>query len=559
MNPRALPLLAALSLVLPALASARPADAPAATRCAVPHLRAEIGEAAWAEPSLARSACDQTPVGPPANPTIGSSWDWYLWRLAGFPVADLRSCTVRGMGDHCYVVVEDSQWNVNIDQTRVDTIVDFFENSSLGSTPNQGIWDLNTAAFGDPPDNLDQDPRVYILYYDFDVSSDGFFWSFDQQCDDVAQFHSNECDVIYMNCSDFDPAGSYLLAVLAHEFEHLIHYNYDANEAGWVDEGLAELAMWYFGDPDNISQFNTQPDRQLTVFNGNWYDYIKSYLWTLYFYERYGGTPSIRALVAEPANSIAGYDAVLDAQLYSENFDDVFSDWVVANYLDDPSIGDGRFGYVGETLPAFQPFITVSTYPIGPNASGVNHWAADYARYQSASSPTMTFDGSDTNLFAVRAMLFEPPATTQVVDMPLDALQAGLLTLPTIDPADEVVMVYASKSTAGGTAYQYGASEAQVDAPEIPTGFALQLSVAGLPTSDPRVRFALPAGAPASLDIVDVSGRRVRTLAQDLPAGAGEIVWDRRDDAGHAAAAGAYFVRLVQGDESRVAKTIVVR
>ena len=74
------------------------------------------------------------------------------------------------------------------------------------------------------------------------------------------------------------PASDYMLAVAAHEFEHLIHFNQDANEVTWVDEGLAELAMWLFGHPDYISSFNTNPDNSLLVWNGAWADYIKTYL-----------------------------------------------------------------------------------------------------------------------------------------------------------------------------------------------------------------------------------------------------------------------------------------
>jgi len=44
---------------------------------------------------------------------------------------------------------------------------------------------------------------------------------------------------------------------MAHEFEHMIHWNGDPNEEAWVDEGLAELAMWFYGNPDTISGFNT--------------------------------------------------------------------------------------------------------------------------------------------------------------------------------------------------------------------------------------------------------------------------------------------------------------
>ena len=56
------------------------------------------------------------------------------------------------------------------------------------------------------------------------------------------------------------------------------------------------LAMWLYGNPDNISSFNANPDRNLTTFTGAWADYIKSYLFALYFYERYGGQPAIQAL-----------------------------------------------------------------------------------------------------------------------------------------------------------------------------------------------------------------------------------------------------------------------
>ena len=538
------------------------------TRCATWQARQTVGEEAWAAPgSRMLLPCDATPVGPPPNPTIGSTWNWYLWKLAGFPTADLLPCTVRGMGAHCYVVVQDSQWNVNINQAQVDEIVERFENSSIGPFPNQGIWDLDTSNFGQPPDNLDQDPRVYFVYYDFDIAADGFFWAFDQQCDNVAQFHSNECDAVYLNCSDFDPAGDYMVAVLAHEFEHLIHYNYDVNEDAWVDEGLAEVAMWLYGNPDNISQFNTNPDRQLTSFNGNWYDYIKSYLFNLYFYERYGGQAAMQAMVAEPLNSIAGYDAVLDHAGYTANFEDVFSDWVVANYLDDTTIGDGRFGYVGETLPPFSPFVTISTYPVGPTAAIVQHWAADYARYLNGVALHMTFDGSDTNKYAVRALLKDPVNPTQVVNMTLNgATQAGTLPLPQLGTThNECVMVYASIQTPGTNSYQYGAGVGLVGAPVLADApaTALSLDVLRSVSAQPAFAFAIPqkaAGQSARLDIFDVSGRLIRRLL-DAPqtAGTHELIWTGHDQTGRLVAPGTYFARLSAGSESATARVTLRR
>ena len=115
--------------------------------------------------------------------------------------------------------------------------------------------------------------------------------------------------------------------------------------------------MWLYGNPDDISQFNTNPDRQLTSFNGNWYDYIKSYLFNCTSTERYGGQAAMQATVAEPLNSIAGYDAVPDHAGYTQNFEDVFSDWVVANHLTTTPRSATRFALRRRgTLAAVQSF-----------------------------------------------------------------------------------------------------------------------------------------------------------------------------------------------------------
>jgi hypothetical protein len=539
-----------------------------AASCATWRLRESVGEGAWTSAAHTGAGvlpCDHTPVGPPPNPQIGDSWNWYIWRLNGPPVADLRSCTVRGMGANCYVVVEDSQWNVRMNQAQVDTIINHFENASIGPFPNEGIWSLDTAHFGNPPDALDQDPRVYLLYYDFDVTSDGFFWAFDQECDDVAQYRSNECDVVYLNCSGPNPAGSYMIAVLAHEFEHLIHYNYDTDEAAWVDEGLAELAMWLYGDPDNISQFNTAPDRNLTTFTGVWADYIKSYLFSLYFYERLGGDQNaVRTLVEEPGNSIAGYNATLDALLYPDDFENVFADWVVANYLDDTTISDGRFGYAGETLPPFSPFATLSTYPVGPNSASVNHWAADYARFLNGNALQMTFNGADNTKFAVRAMLLDPTTPSEVVDMPLDTLQAGYLPLAQLGSThDELVMVYAGILNTGGTAYQYGAQTGIVAVPSGALPGAISLAALGSVSDQPTFAFDIPdrlEGSAARLDVFDVAGRlAARLMNARAVAGHHEINWDGRGETAERLATGAYFARLSVGSEAVTTRVMLLR
>jgi hypothetical protein len=59
------------------------------------------------------------------------------------------------------------------------------------------------------------------------------------------------------------------------------------------------------------------------------------------------------------------------------------------------------------------------------------------------------------------------------------------------------------------------------------------------------LRFALPRDAVVRLALYDLSGRRVRTLAEgSLPAGEHALAWNLRDDSGRALGAGLYFARF---------------
>ena len=62
------------------------------------------------------------------------------------------------------------------------------------------------------------------------------------------------------------------------------------------------------------------------------------------------------------------------------------------------------------------------------------------------------------------------------------------------------------------------------------------------------LRFSLAQAGPVELELMDVMGRRVRTLATGvLPAGPHERAWDGRDRHGNPVAAGIYFVQLRAG------------
>src|SRR5439155_19138366 len=71
------------------------------------------------------------------------------------------------------------------------------------------------------------------------------------------------------------------------------------------------------------------------------------------------------------------------------------------------------------------------------------------------------------------------------------------------------------------------------------------------------LHFSLSRAGQVSLEIINVSGRRVRTLLRgSLGTGPRAVTWDGRDDRGQSVAAGIYFVRLSSGASAAV-RTIV--
>lgn len=181
-----------------------------------------------------------------------------------------------------------------------------------------------------------------------------------------------------------DAARPYLYeGVFAHEYQHLLHADYDSDEESWINEGLSDLAEYLvgYGEPEShVQAAADMPENSLTVWEdqGNievLADYGRSYLFQRYLMEQFGPA-FIQAEFHNTANSISGVNSTLANLGENTTFADLYHDWSVAQVLDSKFKG-GRYEFQG-----FDFHLDLGT-PDSPNPEaydtpGAPPWGTDY-------------------------------------------------------------------------------------------------------------------------------------------------------------------------------------
>jgi hypothetical protein len=440
--------------------------------------------------------------------------------------------------------------------------------------------------FGPVPDALDNDPRVYIMVYDMGGYGNGSFFAFDQytqeQLDEfygAGNSYSNEKEILYLNARD-DVSSNLILSVAAHELEHMIHWNTDPDEESWIDEGCAELAMYHFGYPDPIVLFNLYPDNDLTMWDSGFADYVQTYLFIMYLYEKFGGTSTIRELLRQPENSIAGVNRTLESAGYTDmNFNHIFSNWVVANYLDNDSLDGGIYGYQNIDLPKFETSRSFSRYPIDLTDGTVSPWAADYIWMNNGEPQTFNFSGVDTVKFNVSVIKIDTNVNTAVDNIILNNAQDGTYELFEFGNLwDQIIFVVSNQDSSGPAQYSYSSSlVTEIDDNTYhPQQFTLNQNYPNPFNPETTIKYTLPAvlgdnpytqsngvrgseqqsgGMRVSLVIYDILGREVATLVNGVQRpGTYSVKFDASS-----LFAGVYFYRLTAGNYIEAKKMTLLK
>lgn len=297
------------------------------------------------------------------DPVLGNST--YFWMSSGSGY-DKRLAYLVAFSDHLLLYLESG---LNYTEEQLVYLVDTFENVT---------YPRLTEAFGHeprPPDDVDGDPRVTVFIND----GRSYFSSLNELTADEYEY-SNEREMFYVGF-EIDPR--YVARVMAHEFCHLISWNGDPSEVNWVEEGLAMYAESVAGFGLRLTgSFETYPSVSLT----EWIEdlragYGASGLFFKYLSQNYGGSETILNVVSNPLEGIDGISSTLAARGYSSDFQSVFDNWTIANYLNNESVAGTTYWY--QNVPYFRlatPTIpTIEDYPYSsPQPENLTRWATHY-------------------------------------------------------------------------------------------------------------------------------------------------------------------------------------
>jgi hypothetical protein len=238
-----------------------------------------------------------------------------------------------GEGDHCYIYVESGR---TVAGSTVDALIAQFDNAiyqnivdNFGGEPNPGADGLG---------------KIFILLLDirdgYTPSGGyiaGYFYGVNEESNvDVypSGYRSNQKEVFFMDVDPGNPASPTFYKSLAHEFQHMVHWEQKAYDDTWLDEAMSEIAPYYAGYGANYSRVNTfeygsNRSDSLTAWGSDLKDYAVVYMWAQYMADRFPDNV-FKSILSNPSYGITSVNDFLGSLDPPLSFASVFRDWSIA-------------------------------------------------------------------------------------------------------------------------------------------------------------------------------------------------------------------------------------
>ena len=305
--------------------------------------------------------------------------------------------------------IEDSWWEERTDEEKreMSTIL-----NDLGNEFDSRMFNQLTYSYGSlwAPGTSTTGKKVTVLFHSLKEGARGYVRNIDGYEKAIAPY-SNQREIVYLNVETIK--DDLLKSYLAHEFSHLIQFNQKERKLGtpeevWLNELRAEYAPTIMGynnasNENNylrsrVRSFLNRPTASLTQWNNDSYDYGIVSVFGHYLVDHYGVEILTESLKNSNKVGIESIEETLKKKGINDTFEDIFTNWTIASYVNDCSIGD-KYCYKNDNLKTLQvipfsnfvPFSGESTLVIGQTLS---NWSSHWQRFSGANKDLkLVFDG----------------------------------------------------------------------------------------------------------------------------------------------------------------------
>ena len=340
---------------------------------------------------------------------VGDVWYWFTYDdYYGYVTFDTYQ--LRAIGDVCEIWVQvppEGDWSFPpetppkpnptnppiVTQEQIDYILEEFETNIYPTdTGYFGVPDFHDGSndawgygywYEETGRSVIQISNIRDAHYwtDYPYYIAGFYWG-------LYEYYFDR-NIINIDCYDWEhrvgPEGTewipgeyvtrpYLYeGVVAHEYQHLIHADYNPGDPSFMNEAcstFAEILCGYGADWSSINSYMYTPDNSLTIWGDQGdinilADYGAAQLWATYLNDHYG-EEFLGYFVQAGIPGIDGINAALEYFGYRERFDDVYHDWRLANLIRSDFPGCDKYNYKTIDITEADPIFTheISGLPV---------------------------------------------------------------------------------------------------------------------------------------------------------------------------------------------------
>lgn len=353
------------------------------------------------------------------------------------------SATLRKISEKAYWYISDEYWKDLSLSAQASFLTKLNE---LASEFDNKIYPTETNFWGSEYNpGIDNDPRITVLLTELIPEAGGFVDTGNEYKKEQVP-ESNEREMVFLNTLSIENNKAKIF--LAHEFQHLISFNQkvilnNVSDDLWLNEARSEYTSRLLGYDDIFESSNLR--RRLRAFVqtpsdplGEWKNQSPDYgaitLFINYLADQYGEKILVDSLKSAKTG-IESINEALRLNGFSENFSEVFSNWVVANFLNNDSVNP-RFSYKFSKLKELKVQPTQS-YMISNNEDiiSISSFIKDWQPFwYEVSTPVginrnlkIVFSGSPGSNFLVPYIIFNTNGKKTVGILPVGDSTTGFV------------------------------------------------------------------------------------------------------------------------------------